>query len=178
MEDHLQQLYFCGHPLLLNHLSSLSKETCCSACGDPLFSTQTSTPPPPPLPPPLPPPPPPLPSFTPSLIRVSRDYSFNEQSCDRGTFSCEELDPPPPPPLPSFVPPSSPPTPGSDAWDYFFSCEELDPPPPPPPPSLILPHLVPRNVMSRIPCGLLIVPPLVVRNAISFISMEDVQGLL
>ncbi|KAB2084023.1 hypothetical protein ES319_A05G306800v1 [Gossypium barbadense] len=124
MEDHMQQLYFCGHPLFLNHLSSLSKETCCSACGDPLYSTQTSKPPPPPPPPPPlplspsppPPPPPPPPSFAPSPGGDALDYIF----------------PPPPPPLPSFDPPSfsskkrdeSYPLQSSDR--STFSCEECD----------------------------------------------------
>ncbi|MBA0808885.1 hypothetical protein Gohar_024588 [Gossypium harknessii] len=120
MEDHLQQLYFCGHPLLLNHLSSLSKETCCSACGDPLFPTQTSKPPPPPPPPPpsppLPPPPPPLPSFSPSPGGNAWDYFF----------------PPPPPPLPSFDPPSSSSEKRDESYPLrssdrsTFSCEECD----------------------------------------------------
>ncbi|KAK8691711.1 hypothetical protein V6N13_075210 [Hibiscus sabdariffa] len=118
-EDDLQSLCFSGHPLAHSHYPNISKDTPCSACGDPLFSTLTSTPPPsPPLPLSLPPPPP-LSSFLPLL------------------FSCEERDeesdrfdslppPPPPPPLPSFAPPPPP----QPRRRYFgpgaFSCEECD----------------------------------------------------
>ncbi|KAE8709724.1 hypothetical protein F3Y22_tig00110328pilonHSYRG00233 [Hibiscus syriacus] len=138
MEDDLQPLYFYGHPLVLNHHpNNISEKTHCSACGDPLFSTQTSTPPPLPT---LPPPPPPVTTLHPPPVRIN---TFPPPSVRITTFH------PPPPPLPTLHPPPpplpmlplppNPPPPSDETYYYFFPTsreerdDEFDPTPLPPP---------------------------------------------